>query len=65
MSSFLRNTRRDFLGESFLQPLKPKQYTIVVIYLDGYRKEYNCIEKPFQYMNKVKKNPRVKTCWIK
>lgn len=45
--------------------LKPKQYTVVVIYLDGYRKEYPCIEKPFQYINKIKQNPKVKKAFIK
>ena len=64
MNPFFKNIRKDFiLGAT--EPLRPKQYTIVIIYLDGYRKEYPCIENPWQYMNKVKKNPKVKTCFIK
>jgi len=46
-------------------PLKPKVYTIVVIYLNGYKKEYYGIDKPWQYINKVKTNPRVRTAYIK
>jgi hypothetical protein len=63
MYPFFKNTRKDFFD--IIQPLHPKQYTVVVIYLDGYRKEYPCIESPFQYMNAIKKNPKVKTCFIK
>ena len=55
---------QNFMKDIIL-PLHPKQYTVVVIYLDGYRKEYNCIEKPFEYMAKVKKNPKVKSCFIR
>lgn len=51
--------------KDIIQPLHPKQYTVVVIYLDGYKKEYPCIENPFPYMSKIKKNPKVKTCFIK
>jgi hypothetical protein len=58
--------KNNFLDGSFSDNLsRPKQYTVVVIYLDGYRKEYNCIERPFQYMAKIKTNPKVKTCFIK
>lgn len=45
--------------------LRPKQYTVVVVYLNGFKKEYACIEKPFQYINKIKKNPKVKNAFIK
>lgn len=55
---------QDFLKD-IIQPLHPKQYTVVVIYLDGYKKEYNCIENPWQYIAKVKKNPKVKSAYIK
>ena len=56
--------QQDFMKD-IIVPLHPKQYTVVVIYLDGYRKEYNCIEQPQPFINKVKKNPKVKTCFIK
>jgi len=52
-------------AKDIIQPLYPKQYTIVVVYLDGYRKEYKCIEKPWQYISQVKKNPKVKNVFIK
>jgi len=61
---FHRHQKHNFFGDIIL-PLKPKQYTVVVIDLDGYKKEYNCIESPWQYIAKVKKNPRVKAAYIK
>lgn len=64
MNPFFKNNKREFF-DGFNMSLKPKQYTVVVVYLDGYKKEYNCIEKPWQYIEKVKKNPKVKTAWIK
>jgi len=63
MYPLLKNVRKEFLGG--LEPLRPKQYTVVVVYLDGYKKEYQCIENPWQYISKVKKNPKVKYCFIK
>ena len=51
--------------EDIILPLHPKQYTVVVVYLNGYKKEYKCIEQPWQYMAKIKKNPKIKTCFIK
>ena len=59
-----KDIRDNFLG-GVTNSFKPKQYTVVVVYLDGYKKEYPCIESPWQYINKVKKNPKVKTAWIK
>jgi hypothetical protein len=62
----LFNNRDNFLDGGFSANINhPTQYTVVVIYLDGYRKEYKCIERPFQYMAKIKSNPKVKTCFIK
>ena len=55
----------DFFGGSILQPLRPKLYTVVVVYHDGYKKEYSAIEKPWRYIAEVKKNPKVKTAFIK
>lgn len=58
--------KNDFLDGGFsLNINKQKQYTVVVIYMDGYKKEYNCIERPWQYVSKVKKNPNVRTCYVK
>jgi len=64
MSFFLKNTKEDFFG-GFSGNLRPKQYTVVVVYLDGYKKEYPCIESPWQYIAKVKQNPKVKSAYIK
>ena len=61
---FHRYQKDNFFGDIIL-PLTPKQYTVVVIYHDGYKKEYNCIEQPWQYIEKVKKNPKVKAAYIK
>ena len=56
--------RQNFM-EDIIQPLHPKQYTVVVVYLNGYKKEYPCIESPWQYIAKVKKNQKVKSAYIK
>lgn len=45
--------------------LRTRYYTVVVVYHDGYKKEYCCIEKPHSYISKVKQNPQVKTAYIK
>lgn len=58
-------SKKNSFTEGFDFSLQPKQYTVVVVYLDGYKKEYKCIEQPWQYIAKVKKNPKVKAAWIK
>jgi len=65
MSSFFKNTRKDFFGGFNENIYRAKQYTVVVIYMDGYRQEYKCIENPWPYIKKVKANPKVKTAFIK
>lgn len=60
--SFFKNQN---FHKDIIQPLHPKQYTVVVVYHNGYSKEYKCIEKPWQYIAKVKQNPKVKTAYIK
>ncbi len=64
MSSFFRNSKKDFFDD-FSISFKPKLYTVVVIYNDGYKKEYHGIEEPWKYMKKVKQNPDVKSTYIK
>lgn len=64
MHPFFKHTSKPFFGDIIL-PLKPKLYTIVVMYLDGYKKEIYGIEKPWQYIEVVKKNPKVKSAWVK
>jgi hypothetical protein len=46
-------------------PLKEKTYCIVIIYDNNYRKEIYGIENPWQFIAALKKNPRVKTVYIK
>lgn len=65
MDPFSKSGKRgDILG-GFDLSMRPKQYTVVVLYNSGYQKEYKCIEKPWQYMAKIKTNPQVKSTWIK
>jgi hypothetical protein len=64
VSFFYKDIRENFLG-GFKTDLRPKQYTVVVVYVDGFKKEYPCIESPWQYIAKIKKNPRVKAAFIK
>lgn len=61
---FHRHQQKDFLSDMNMS-LKPKQYTVVVIYNDGYKKEYSCIEHPWNYIAKLKQNPSIKTAYIK
>jgi hypothetical protein len=64
MHPFFKNNKREFF-DNFILPLRPKVYTVVVVYLNGYKKEYQGIEKPWQYIEKVKQNPKVKAAYIK
>lgn len=65
MSFFFNNTRKNFFGGFNENIYRPKQYTVVVIYMNDYRKEYKCIENPWKYIEKVKQNPKVKHAFIK
>jgi hypothetical protein len=42
-----------------------RDVTIMVIYLNGNIREIRHIENPWAYMKEIKKNPNVKTCFIK
>jgi len=46
-------------------PLKPVTYCIVIIYDNDKRKEIYDVENPWQFINGIKKNPRVKNAYIK
>jgi hypothetical protein len=63
-NNFLKgiNTKKFFDG---FVPLKPKTYCIVIIYDNGYKKEIYGIEDPWKYMTALKKNVRIKECFIK
>ena len=64
MNNFLKlNTNSNFFKGTV--PLKPVYYTVCVVYLDGFRKDYYGIDNPHKYISKVLKNPKVKTAFIK
>lgn len=63
MHPFFKHKNDFTLGFDFM--LRPKQYTVVITYIDGYQKEYKCIEKPWAYISKVIKNPKVKNAFVK
>lgn len=46
-------------------PLKEVTYTVVVIYDNNFRKEIYEIKNPWQLVNALRKNPRVKNAFIK
>lgn len=46
-------------------PLKPVTYCVVIIYDNNYKKEIYGITNPWQFINAMKKNVRVKACYIK
>jgi hypothetical protein len=57
-----KNTKHFFDG---YVPLKPVTYCVVIIYDNNYKKEIYGIENPWQFIRALKKNPRVKNCYIK
>lgn len=59
----LNSEPKDFLGG--ILNLEPEGKTVVVVYVDGYKKEYYGIQKPHQYITKVLQNPAVKTAFVK
>ena len=64
MNNFLKlNTQTDFFKG--VVPLRPVYYTVCVVFLDGFKKDYYGIENPHQYIAKIKKNPKVKAAFIK
>ena len=63
MHPFFNRTSKPFF-EGILS-LKPKVYTIIVVYLDGYKKEIQGIQNPWPYLEKVKANPKVLKAYIK
>ena len=62
MSDFFKEYDKDFF-KGFI-PLGPLRYDICIIFMDGNKKEVYNISNPWAYMNAVKKNPNVKTCFI-
>lgn len=65
MDPFSKSGKKGDILSGFDLSMRPKLYTVVVLYNNGYKKEYRAIEKPWQYMEKIKTNPQVKSCWIK
>jgi hypothetical protein len=61
MNFFNNFKQKDFFKGFIRKPL----YTIVVVYNDGKTYEKGAIEDPWAYMKEVKKDPKVKTTYIK
>jgi hypothetical protein len=61
--NFFKDFKRDFFGG--VVPIRPVSYTIVIVFLGGGSIEKRCIENPWAYINSLKKNPKVKTAYIK
>lgn len=62
MKGFNVNSNKFFDGYI---PLKEVTYCVVIIFDNNYRKEIYGITNPWQFINGVKKNPRVKNAYIK
>lgn len=62
LKGFNLNSKNFFDG---FVPLKPKTYTIVIIYENGHRYEKRGIENPWSYIKKLKTNPQIRDCFIK
>ena len=45
-------------------PLKDVTYGVAIVYDNNYRKDIYGITNPWQFINTIKKNPKVKACWI-
>jgi len=60
------NTGKTFFKNDFYKGfLRKPLYTIVIVYNDGRSIERNAIDDPWPYMTEVKKDPKVKTAYIK
>jgi len=58
------NTKPEKFFDGYV-PLKPVTHCVVIIYDNNYKKEIYGIENPWQFINAMKKNVRVKACYIK
>jgi hypothetical protein len=58
------STRANSFFNGFV-PLKQVTYCVVIIYDNDYKKEIYGIDNPWKFMNSLKKNPRIKNCYIK
>jgi len=63
-NNFLKGINTTHFFDGYV-PLRSKTYCIVIIYDNGYKKEIYGIEHPWKYMHALKKNIRIKTCYIK
>ena len=61
-SGFSTNPNKFFDG---FVPLKQLTYCVVIVYDNNFKKEVYGIDNPWKFMNALKKNPRVKNCYIK
>jgi hypothetical protein len=64
MTNFLKlNQESDFFKG--VVPLKPVYYTVVIVFINGFRKDVYGIENPFQFINALKKNPKISYAFIR
>jgi len=59
---FFKEYDKDFF-RGFV-PLATLRYDICIVYMDGNKKEVYNIDNPWAFINSVKKNPNVKSCFI-
>jgi len=64
MSDFLKLNHQSNFFKGVV-PLRPVYYTVVIVFINGFRKDVYGIDNPFQYINALKKNPKVKYAFIK
>jgi len=62
MKGFITNPNKFFDG---YVPLKQITYCVVVIFDNNFQKEIYGIENPWKFIAALKKNPRVKSAYIK
>ena len=61
MKGFSFNPSKFFDG---YVPLKEKTYCVIIVYDNNFRKEIYDVTNPWQLINGLKKNPRVKNAFI-
>ena len=67
-NDFEDNFFKGYIKKDFFEgyvPLKEITYCIVIIYDNNYQKEIYGIKNPWQFLNALKKNPKIKTAYIK
>jgi len=63
MNDFFKNKK----DKPFFEPfdLKPKIYIVIIVFINGNIVEETCVNNPWAFINTLKKNPKIKTAYIK